>query len=208
MGRREEIERALGETFEQAWRVGDPWELEASALDRQSYDRQLELVGDRRYGRALELGCAAGVFTSRLAAHADHVLAVDVAPSAVERAKESVPGHVELRAGDVMELDPVEEGPWDLVVMSETIYYLGWLYTFFEVGWLASRIFEAINPGGRFLMANTYGTGSNWLMRAWLIDTYRDLFRNVGFALETEERLRAEKGGVEYETLISLYGKP
>ena len=208
MDRREQIKRALDETFEGAWRVGDPWDLETSRLDQESYSRQLALVGDRRYGRVLEIGCAAGAFTRRLATVADRVLALDVAPSAIERARQDVPPNVEFRAGDVMELDPVREGPWDLVVMSETIYYLGWLYTFFEVGWLADQVFEATQPGGRFLMANSYGSSSQSLMQPWLIDTYRDLFVNVGFKLEARESFRSEKGGAEFETTIWLYEKP
>ena len=205
---REQIKRALDETFEGAWRVGDPWDLETSALDQESYARQLALVGDRRYGRVLEIGCAAGAFTRRLAALADRVLALDVAPSAIERARQDVPPNVDFRVGDAMELDPVREGPWDLVVMSETIYYLGWLYTFFEVGWLADQLFEATESGGRFLMANTYGSSSQSLMQPWLIDTYRDLFANVGFKLEARESFRSEKGGAEFETAIWLFEKP
>jgi SAM-dependent methyltransferase len=208
MGRREEIKRALDETFEDAWRAGDPWDLETSALDQESYARQLALLGDRRYGSVLEIGCAAGAFTRRLAALSDRVVALDVAPSAIERARQDVPPNVEFRVGDAMELDPVREGPWDLVVMSETIYYLGWLYTFFEVGWLADQVFDATQPGGRFLMANTYGTTSQWLMLPWLIDTYRDLFTNVGYELETRESFRLEKGGVDFETAIWLFRKP
>ena len=176
-------------------------------LDQQSYARQLALIGDRSYRTCLELGCAAGAFTRRLAPLADQVVAVDVAPSAIERAQEEVPKNVEFRVGDAMELDPVAEGPWDLVVMSETVYYIGWLYTFFEVAWLAEQLFESTRPGGRFLMANTYGTPSNWLMQPWLIDTYRDLFTNVGYALEAQESLQAEKGGVEWETSIALFEK-
>jgi SAM-dependent methyltransferase len=206
--RREEIKRALGETFEDAWRAGDPWDLETSALDQESYARQLALLGDRRYGRVLEIGCGAGAFTRRVAALADRVLALDVAPSAIERARQDVSPNVEFRVGDVMELDPVREGPWDLVVMSETIYYLGWLYTFFEVGWLADQVFDATRSGGRFLMANTYGTSSHSLMQPWLIDTYRDLFTNVGYKLEARESFRSEKGGSEFETAIWLFEKP
>jgi len=208
MDRRKEIRRVLVETFEQPWRAGDPWDLEGSALDQESHSRQLALIGDRRYPRALEIGCAAGVFTRRLAEHADRVLALDVAPSAIARARGEVPPNVELRVGDVMEFEPMVEGPWDLVVMSETVYFLGWLYTFFQVGWLARQLFEATRTGGRFLMANTCAGHSDWLMRPWLIDTYGDLFRNVGYVLGAEERFRSEKGGVEYETLVSLFEKP
>jgi 2-polyprenyl-3-methyl-5-hydroxy-6-metoxy-1,4-benzoquinol methylase len=195
------------ETAERDWRGGDPWELDQWPLDRLSYARQIELLGDRRYARALELGCAAGAFTRRLSALADHVLAIDIAPSAIERARaaQAAGSSVEFRAANVMELDPVAEGPWDLIVMSETIYCLAWLYSTFELAWLARRLLESTHPGGRFLMANTYGKERDYLLSPWLIDTYRDLFRNVGYELEREETMRAEKGTVEYDVLISLF---
>src|SRR6266545_1248279 len=46
--------------FEERWRDGDPWDVESSELDRGSYARQVELVADRHYARALELGCGGG----------------------------------------------------------------------------------------------------------------------------------------------------
>jgi len=107
-----------------------------------------------------------------------------------------------------MDYDPNTEGPWDLVVMSETIYYLGWLYPLFDVGWLATEIFAATREGGRFLMANTYGGEKDYLLRPWLIDTYRNLFLNVGFDLEAEELVTGAKNGVEYEVLVALFSKP
>ena len=205
------ITAQASEAAERDWRGGDPWQLDQWPLDRESYDRQIELLGDRRYGRALELGCAAGAFTCRLSLLADHVLAVDIAPTAVERAQADPPeagGSVEFRAANVMELDPVAEGPWDLIVMSETIYCLAWLYSTFELAYLARTLFESTHPGGRFLMANTYGKEKDHLLSPWLIDTYRDLIRNVGYELECEETLRSEKGTVEFDVLISLFTRP
>ena len=57
-------------------------------------------------------------------------------------------------------------------------------------------------------MANTYGSSSQSLMQPWLIDTYSDLFANVGFELEARESFRSEKGGAEFETAIWLFEKP
>ena len=79
------------------------------------------------------------------------------------------------------------KGPWDLIIMSETIYYLGWLYSFFDVGWFAAELLAATRTGGRFLMANTCGGVNDHLLSPWLIRTYRDLFLNVGYHLESEE---------------------
>jgi hypothetical protein len=41
----------------------------------------------------------------------------------------------------------------------------------------------------------------------WLIRTYRDLFRNVGYQLEAEEIFQGTKNGVDFEVLISLFAK-
>ena len=194
--------------FEQQWSGGDHWQLEHE-LDRRSHQRQLELVADRRYGRALEVGCGAGAFTARLATVADEVLAIDIASGAIERARgRPIDGDVEFRVQNVMELDVEAEGPWDLVVLSETIYCLGWLYPLFDVGWLVSCLLAAAGDRGRVLMANTYGAERDHLLRPWLIDTYRDLFLNVGFVAEHEETLRGEKDGVTFDILISLFAAP
>jgi SAM-dependent methyltransferase len=190
--------------FEELWRR-DHWRHAESELDLASYARQLELVADRRYGRALELGSGAGIFTRLLAALADEVVGVDVAPSAIERARAGAPTNVHFRLADVREFDPVVEGPWDLAVMSETIYCLGCEWTLFELGWLASRLYESLRPSGRFLMANTYGREQDHVMRPWFINTYQDLFRNVGFTLAHEEVLRGVKDAVAFDVLLTLH---
>lgn len=196
--------------FDDLWRQGDFWSLERSKFEQAKYTRQLGLLGRHRYKRALEIGCGAGVFTRALARIADRVVALDVSPTAIERARAAgaAPGTVEFRVANVMDYDPHADGPWDLVVMSETIYYLGWLYPFFDVGWLAFQLFEATREGGRLLMANTYGgVEEDYLLRPWLIRTYRDLFLNVGYGLEAEEVFRGTKDGVPLEVLISLFVK-
>lgn len=41
--------------------------------------------------------------------------------------------------------------------MSETIYYLGWLYPLFDVAWMATQLYDSIAVGGRLLMADLSG---------------------------------------------------
>src|SRR5712692_5135322 len=143
--------------FDKLWKKGEPWQLESSPFERAKYARQLALLEGHRYAGVLEIGCGAGTFTRFLARIADSVVALDIAPSAIARAQtlEAGPGVVDYRVANIMEYDINKDGPWDLVVMSETICYLGWLYSFFDVGWLAAELFAATRSGGRFLMANT-----------------------------------------------------
>ena len=86
-----------------------------------------------------------------------------------------------------MEYKPQVDGPWDLVVFSETICYLGWLYPLFDVAWLAVQLFEATRSGGRLMLANSMDESEDWLLRPWIIRTYRDLFVNVGYTIESEK---------------------
>lgn len=200
---------AVRQYFEQLWADGDPWTLETSAYDQGKYDREIEMLGGRRVGAVLELGCAAGSFTRRLAPLADRIVGVDVADAAIARARAATaPPHVEYRVADLMAFDPVAEGPWDLIVLSETIYYVGWQYPFFDVAWLARQLFESARPGGTLLMTNTAATHGHYLQQEWLLHAYRDLVLHAGFTLETSTRYRGAKGGDAFEALICVFSKP
>ena len=194
--------------FEELWSKGDTWELDASALDQARYARQVALLDDRHYRRALEIGCAAGSFTRHLAPLCDRIVALDIAEAAVAAARAAgiAPDVVEFRQADVMEFDAPAEGPWDLVVLAETAYYLGWLHPLFAVGWLAHSLREGLAPDGRLLLVNTIVTGdAGSLMSPWLVATYRDLFVNVGYVVDHEETLRGDKHGVTFDVLLTRF---
>ena len=57
------------------------------------------------------------------------------------------------------------------------------------------------------MLANSMGENDDWLLRPWIIRTYRDLFVNVGYTIETEEVYKAAKKGVDFEVLMTLYHK-
>jgi SAM-dependent methyltransferase len=208
MSDRAQAGQCATEFFDGLWRKGDYWQLETSDFERLKYDRQIAMLGGRRYGRALEIGCGGGVFTRMVAPLCDYLLAVDVAPAAIERAGRSPAPGVEYRVANIMDIDLRQQDPWDLIVMSETIYYLGWLYSFFEVSWLAFKLYSATLSGGRLLMANTLGRVNDYLLRPWVIRTYHGLFQNVGYGLEAEETYTGTKQGAEIEALISLFVRP
>ncbi len=193
--------------FEDLWRDGDPWDLDRAPLDQERYARQLAMLGDRRYGRTLEVGCGAGAFTERLVTIADPVLALDVADPAIRRAEERLAGApVTFRLLDVMDLDPAEEGPWDLVVIAETLYYLGWLHPMFDVAWLLHALHEATLGGGRLLLSDTI-SHDHGIMSHWLVRTYHDLARNVGYELEQRQELEGTKDGEPFTILLELFRK-
>jgi len=207
MAEREQISLKARSFFDDLWMRGDPWELETSNWEHERYTRLVAMLDKPRYGRVLEIGCGAGTFTRRLAGRADKVLALDVSSEAIARAKlaQSDLNQVEFRVGNIMDYNFREDEPWDLIVLSETIYFLGWLYSFFDVAWLATEMFEATRQGGEILLANTQFETGEPLLRTSIIRTYRDLFLNVGYELSAETILPGEKHGVTLEVLISLF---
>lgn len=131
-------------------RTSDPWSYR-SAYEQTKYEQTMALVPEGSIERALELGCAEGHFTLRLAPRVGHLIAADIADLALERAAERCRGQ-----GNIVyrRLDLVTEtlpGPNDLVVCSEVLYYVGSEAALADV---AARISDCIRPGGHFLTAH------------------------------------------------------
>lgn len=198
--------------FEKLWRRNDiGWANLESSEWQAVYERQLAMLQGRSYGRGLEIGCGSGCMTGQLARITDRLVALDIAPTALDHARRKVvcPNRVDFRVANIMEYDVGAEGPWDLIVMSDTIYYLGSLYTFFETSWMALTLYGATSAGGRLLLANACseaGTDDE-VMRPWLIRTYRDLFSNVGYRLDMEEVFPVSYQGIGYDVLISRFSR-
>jgi SAM-dependent methyltransferase len=203
------IDQQVREFMDGLWKRGDPWDFESSEYERDRCTHFLQLLEGGHYARALEIGCGAGYFTRRLAPLTDQILALDISQTAIDRARTlgAAPATVDFRVGNIMEYKPEADGPWDLIVFTDTICYLGWLYPFFDVAWLAVQLFNAMRDGGRLLLANSLDENNDWLLRPWLTRTYRDLFVNVGFTIEREELHKGAKKGVDYEVLITLFAK-
>lgn len=209
MTERELVDQKIRTFMDSLWERGDPWDIESSAYERDRCAQLLKMLAGRRYARVLEIGCGAGYLTRLLAPHADQIVALDISQAAIERARALSGGQmdVDFRVANIMDYKPQVDGPWDLIVFSDTMCYLGWLYPFFDVAYLAVQLFDATHSGGRLMLSNSMGENDDWLLRPWIIRTYRDLFVNVGYTIESEEVYKAAKKGVDFEVLMTLYRK-
>jgi predicted TPR repeat methyltransferase len=210
MTERELVDQKVRAFMNSLWERGDPWDIESSEYERDRCAHLLRMLGGKRYRRMLEIGCGAGYLTRLLAPHADQIVALDISQTAIDRARAlgASPAVVDFRVANIMDYKPHVDGPWDLIVFSDTMCYLGWLYPFFDVAYLAVQLFDATRSGGQLMLANSIGEGEDWLIRPWLTRTYRDLFVNVGYTIDTEEVYKAAKKGVDFEVLMTLYSKP
>jgi SAM-dependent methyltransferase len=144
--RRERLDR---DYFEDLYaESADPWGFETSDYERRKYERTLESLGERSFRRAFEAGSSIGVFTAMLAPRCDELLAVDTSERAVEIARGRLAEQRHVRVARRTLPAEMPEGPFDLIVASEVLYY--WPR---EVVLEALRSFEEILAQGGVLVA-------------------------------------------------------
>jgi len=137
----------------------DPWGVEMCRRGYQSrkYDALMRTLPERRYRRALDVGCGLGMLTRRLAARADEVLGVDLSRVAVQQAQARSRGYANVRheQADLLALDPSLNGLFDLVLAADTLYYISPL-TDDRLDRAVRRITRLLRPGGICLLANHF----------------------------------------------------
>jgi SAM-dependent methyltransferase len=154
---------ALGgrDAFERVYDHGaDPWASNDRRYryQRRKYEVLLSLLPPgRRYGRALDLGCGLGAMARLLATRADSVLGLDVAQSAVEQARgrHVDVAHLRFEQADIETLSPTLDGTFDLIVLSDVLYYLSPLSDAL-LKTIALRMATLLTPGGICLLANHF----------------------------------------------------
>jgi peptidoglycan/xylan/chitin deacetylase (PgdA/CDA1 family) len=159
----------------------------------------------------MELACAEGHFTFKLAQRVDRLLAVDISSKALERAGRRCRqlGNIDYLRSDFFS-DPIQ-GSWNLIVCSEVLYYMEGVE---KLKAFVDRVANALEDGGYFLHAHAYEvtddpsrTGFDWndpfaaativsafeaeprlrRVRTITTDLYRvDLFKKTAVALEPE----------------------
>ncbi|MBE2998313.1 methyltransferase domain-containing protein [Nocardiopsis sp. HNM0947] len=101
----------------------DPWGFRSRWYEQRKRDLTLACLPEERYARAFEPGCSIGMLTRGLAQRCASLHAIDPVPTAVEQARREAAGvdHVRVERGRVPRDWP--EGTFDLVVLSEMLYY-------------------------------------------------------------------------------------
>jgi trans-aconitate methyltransferase len=100
----------------------DPWGFEERWYEKRKYALTLAALPQPHYRSGFEVGCSNGAFTEQLAGRCHHLIACDVAVSAVAAARQRLGG----REVDVRQLvipDEWPDGAFDLIILSEVGYY-------------------------------------------------------------------------------------
>ena len=125
----------------------DPWNFRESDYERKKFHATLGALPCARYRRAVEIGCSIGELTRRLGERADEVLGLDVSAVAIEEARRAHGKVAGLRFETAELPRDWPPGAFDLVVLSEVLYFL----SIREIDALAAHVADALEPGGHCL---------------------------------------------------------
>ena len=126
----------------------DPWDYESSPFEAHKRSVLLKHIGLSPRGRVLELACANWVTTRALMKVGLRVAALDGSSTAIAQARTRL-GHIRrlrLLHANLPEGLPKER--FDLIVVSEIVYYLGSI----AARRLAASVADRVAPGGRVVV--------------------------------------------------------
>ncbi|ERL55899.1 class I SAM-dependent DNA methyltransferase [Psychrobacter aquaticus] len=120
----------------------DPWEYQTRWYEKRKRDMCLAVLPQAQYSNAIELGCGNGVFSELLARRCQALVSIDGNKNAVELSTQRLAGfsHVRVIQGVIpnglltlgeallstypLSDLPANPSPFDLIVISEILYYL------------------------------------------------------------------------------------
>ncbi len=128
----------------------DPWNFATSEYERRKYDATIGLLNSRRFKSGFEVGCSIGILTHRLAAHCEALLAVDIAPQAVQEARRRCAALTHVRIEELRVPEQWPEPSFDLLLFSEMLYFL----TPADIRRVAGHACASLLPDGVALLVN------------------------------------------------------
>jgi len=152
----------------------DPWDFSSSAYEHEKYQATLALLKAGPYESALEIGCSIGVLTAELAKHCSALLAIDASEVALEQARARNTSHAVRFERRMVPADfPV--GRFDLIVLSEVLYYLDLP----DLSRLAEQCATALKPDGDMIMCHWLGDTDYPLTGSQASDHFADAVRST-----------------------------
>jgi trans-aconitate methyltransferase len=123
----------------------DPWSVRSSWYERRKLAVLLACLPHEHYARGWEPGCGIGVGTAALAARVGNLVASDGSPRAVAATRERTAALPHVRVLESRLPESPLEGPVDLVVAAEFLYYLD------DLAAALATLWSTCAPGGHLV---------------------------------------------------------
>ncbi|WIW50149.1 SAM-dependent methyltransferase (plasmid) [Bradyrhizobium sp. 62B] len=185
--------------LEREMEADDPWRLNANPFEQERHAHLLRLcLAEGAVGNALEVGCAAGVFTAKLAPHCQQLVAIDVLPRAITRARERAQWpHIAWHISDVRDLDATKS--FDLIVVAEVLYYLEHTG---QMGDAIEKLTRMLAPSGRLV----FGSARDASCQRWGHPAGAETMLDVlNEHLVETERVQCRGASIDEDCLIASF---
>ena len=155
--------------FERLYRARpDPWSVLTSDYELAKFARSMQSLEKPTYAHGLELGCSIGGLTRFLTARCRMLTAVDTSHHALRRARRLCTD-ANVRFVQAHLPDGAFEGPFDLLVLSEVLYY----FNEAELKQLAGRLSQVMTPDVEILVVHWTGRTDYPLSGDRAMDVFR-----------------------------------
>ncbi len=200
--------------FENKFSSADPWNYTSSKYEYKKYREQIAISDKyaKNPSSILEIGCAEGMFTEMI--HREHpssqITAIDISDKAIERARQKQVGNTTFIRTDIVDfIESNDRGPFDIIYLSEIIYYLGASLSTRDLLSLVRKLSLILNKNGIMVMTNNVFTTEEipvYIVERPLIRTYEYLVGTVLDSLETKSHTYREPDRV-LRYRLSVYRK-
>ncbi len=131
----------------------DPWDYSKASDQQERICSEVKMLDDvrggKKFGSALEVGCAEGHFTEALAPRCQSLLALDISPVALSRAGRLLEPHPNTRFAQWdLRVDPVP-GSYDLIVI---VHALEYVRNPVYIRRARAKLVNSLRPGGYLLI--------------------------------------------------------
>ncbi|MBI4052178.1 MAG: methyltransferase domain-containing protein [Elusimicrobia bacterium] len=191
----------------------DPYRYATLEFEQRRFQLMIQLLQDRFYAYALEVGCAEGFFTEKLVPICNKILALDVSEEALQRTRsrlENAP-QVKLLKSHLRYWVPSEDERFDLIVLSEVLYYLGERNDLLRilgsspercVQPVLEKLLRYLSRQGRVLLAHSHAKGQRASR-----ELYREILQGMGLRLIQEQEVNSTVEAGTDCCLVSLLEK-
>jgi predicted TPR repeat methyltransferase len=179
----------------------DPFSYDSgSAYEAERLSAMERSLEGRRWDRVLEIGCAEGAFTERLAKAAGALTAVDISAVALSRARKrlAAASYVDFVESDVRDWSPPEGRRYGLIVLGDVLYYIDKPMVRAAFEGIFPKVASWLAPGAYLMLAHGFIGPQELAHRR----SFRERFEKQGLKLVSETVAGIEGGPVQ--CLISV----
>ena len=128
----------------------DPWDTATKWHNLRKYAVTMASLPRERYRSAYEPGCSIGLLTRMLAERCDDVLATDCVAEAVQQTRAAVHELSRVRVEQEMLPADLPDATFDLIVVSDLLYYL----SAEDLDTLLDGLVQRLEPGGDIVVVH------------------------------------------------------